>query len=153
MRFFSAREFDVRPLVQARAMYRTMDEARRAFARYASLDPRLEKLWHECYWASPTRGPEANADDVGDDSNHDPAAGWCAEDYFFREVKPKMVALVGWNRSADPPELRTSTAYEAVYMALFQFALSRTCACCAEPDDRQANQSEIYEGCIPPFLP
>jgi hypothetical protein len=129
-------------------MYRSLEEARRAFDRYAALDPRLDKLWRLCRWATPPR-----REYVDDEDSPDPSEGWCSETYFFREVKPQMAALVGWNRRADPPELRTSVAYDAVYMALFDFALARTCACCAESDERDAREIDNDDGAIPPFLP
>lgn len=121
-------------------MLRDFSSARRAFDEYARVDPRLHALWRMCESAAPVAiacdrdVEDGNHDGHDDGDNHDEtrAESWCAEDYFLREVKPQLLVLVGWERAEDPPLLRTSEAYEAAYTALFELALRRSCACCAD---------------------
>ena len=106
--------------------------ARLTFAEYVRLEPRLMRLWQMCQRVAPP--VRTYDDDDGDDDldETDPADGWCAEDYFFQEVKPQLLRLVGWDRTDGPPELRTPDAYNAVYAVLFYHALHRPCGCCRE---------------------
>lgn len=119
--------------------YRSIDEAWRAFDFYARMEPRLRPLWDLCQRAEPPVREAENVDDVydADPFEIDPLAadkpddGWCAEDFFLKHVKSRLLLLVGWHRSAGPPELRTPGAYEAIYDLLINWALHRPCACCA----------------------
>jgi hypothetical protein len=47
---------------------------------------------------------------------------FCANDIYYGDIKPKLLALVGWEREAYPDLLRTSAAYnvarEIIYNAL-----------------------------------
>lgn len=116
----------------------SLDIARRTFDAYARLDPRLMPLWNLCRRAAPP--VPANDEDI-DPFDVDvftidilaagkPHDGWCAEDFFFQNVKQKLETLVGMHRQEDPPELRQERAYHEVYSALFYHALHRPCACC-----------------------
>ncbi len=123
--------------------YGSIDDAKRAFEAYVRIEPQLEPLWALCeHAAPPVRGREvADADDAYDVDAFDidvvaadqPDDGWCAEDYFLQHVKPQLVALVGAVRVGGPDELQSVEAYTAVYDLLINWALDRTCACCAEP--------------------
>ena len=102
--------------------------AQRSFDELARIEPRLAPLWKLCRVAAPHRPDPVDDDDGdGDDEPH-----WCAEDHFLQHIKPKLVALVGWDREEDPPELQQREAYEAAYAALFFHALPRPCACCRD---------------------
>jgi hypothetical protein len=122
----------------------SMEVARRTFDEYARIEPRLTALWQLCRRAAPPI-PANDVDDVFDVDAFDadviaddkPDDGWCAEDYFFRNIKPGLARLVGWHRVEEPPELRQSRAYDAVYSALFYHALHRPCACCCGRGARQ----------------
>lgn len=126
-----------------RRVYRSIEEAWRAFDAYARIEPRLRPLWDLCRRASP---PVRKAELAGDGHDVDPfevdvlAAdkpddGWCAEDYFLHHVKSKLSLLVGAYRPGGPHELQSTDAYEAIYDLLINWALHRPCACCAEPAD------------------
>lgn len=118
-------------------VYRSFEEARRAFETYARLDPELRALWADCVSAAPPS--HVASDDELDDPYDtdaflvDPLAdtGWCAEDFFLEQVKPLLVELVGAHRMTGPAELQTVEAYLATYRALLDWALARPCACCA----------------------
>lgn len=115
-----------------------MEEARLRFDEHARIEPRLIELWHLCRRAAPPMPANDEDDDAFDVDLYDvdhlsadkPDDGWCAEDWFHRNVKPRFLPLVGWFRLEDPPALKGSNAYDEVYSALFCHALSRTCACC-----------------------
>lgn len=115
-----------------------MDVARRAFDEVARIEPQLAPLWYMCRCAAPPVPADDQVDDAFDDDPYEvdelsrdkPDDGWCAEDYFFQKIKPKLERLVGWQRREDPPELQGSDAYDAVYSALFYHALHRPCVCC-----------------------
>lgn len=120
-------------------VYRSFEEARRAFEAYARLDPELRTLWTDCVNAAPPSMIATDLDELDDPYDTDaflvdPLAdtGWCAEDYFLEQVKPLLVELVGAHRAAGPAELQTVDAYLAIYRALLDWALARPCACCAE---------------------
>lgn len=127
-----------------RRVYRSIDEARRAFDAYARLEPQLRLLWDLCQRASPPGRKTAlveddvydvdpfEADDLAADKPDD---GWCAEDYFLHRVKSRLLLLVGSYRLRGPHELQSTEAYETVYDLLINWALSRPCACCAERAD------------------
>jgi hypothetical protein len=112
--------------------FSSLDAARRRFDELARLEPKIAPLWAACVQIAPPVTDElddafdvdAFIDDV------DPDDGWCAEDQFFRTIKPLIGSFIGWHRTEDPPELQTSEAYDAVYSALFHHALPRPCACC-----------------------
>jgi hypothetical protein len=134
--------------------FSSMEIARRAFDEYARVEPRLTGLWYVCRRAA----PPVPANDVDDAFDVDPFEadgivsdspddGWCAEDYFFENVKPELLRLIGWYRLEEPPELRQSRAYDAVYSALFYHALHRPCACC-----RERGEGRHPDGGSPPML-
>jgi hypothetical protein len=120
--------------------FRSLEEARLTFEQYVRIEPRLTALWQMSRRAAPPVPANDHVDDVFDVDVFDVDVlsvekaddGWCAEDYFFQNVKPMLLSLVGWNRREDPAELRGSDAYDAVYSALFYHALHRPCACCRE---------------------
>ncbi|MBA2541155.1 MAG: hypothetical protein H0V17_16055 [Deltaproteobacteria bacterium] len=121
--------------------YGSIDDAKRAFEAYVRIEPQLEPLWALCeHAAPPVRGREvADADDAYDVDAFDidvvadqPDDGWCTEDYFQEHVKAKLVLLVGAYRSGAAPELHSTEAYDAIYDLLINWALDRTCTCCAE---------------------
>lgn len=120
-----------------RNRFRSYDEAKRRFDEYAMIEPRLKQLWWDCRQAAPPAYGNVESDDAYDVDRYDddPVTrdpdGWCAEVWFGQTIKPRFRALVGWQRPGDDlPELRTSKAYDDVYMGLLYFALSLTCACC-----------------------
>ncbi|HEY3807174.1 MAG TPA: hypothetical protein VGL61_31450 [Kofleriaceae bacterium] len=110
--------------------------ARSAFAEYSRLEPELEALWHECRRATPP--DRASLEDAFDTDAFDrdellaSQDDWCAEWFFFKHIKRRLIALVGIHRPNGPRELCTTTAYETVYTALFDHALNRSCTCCHE---------------------
>jgi hypothetical protein len=124
-------------------VYRSFDEARRAFDVYARIEPQLRALWDLCRRATPpVRVPEL-VDDVYDVDQFEvdvlaadkPDDGWCAEDYFLHHVKSRLLLLVGSLRGSGPHELQSTDSYETIYDLLINWALNRSCACCAEHDD------------------
>jgi hypothetical protein len=119
--------------------FQSIDDARRVFDPYAAIEPRLNELWRMCRWATPPRRDvENDFDDVDTDGGVDKS--WCAEVYFFQEVKPRLMLLVGWYRTREPDVLKSATAYDDVYAALF-YALQRNCACChEEPEDERQEE-------------
>lgn len=114
-------------------MFPSLAAARLRFDEFARLEPRLTALWTAC-----TDVARPEPEDLDDPFDVDPYAedqladDWCTEDHFFRFIKPHLLPLIGWQRRGDPAELQTSEAYDAVYTALFHFALHRTCECCRE---------------------
>lgn len=127
-------------------VYRSMDEAWRAFDAYARMEPRLRPLWDLCRRASPPVHEPVFVNDVDevDPFEVDTLAtdkrdnGWCAEDYFHQHVKSKLLLLVGAHRPdrpGEPHELHSSEVYDTIYDLLINWALNRPCACCAEHDD------------------
>jgi len=143
----AAREwFDVRgtpDTLWMRGRFRSIDEARRAFDEFAHIEPRLEPLWELCRRAAPPlrQGEEIDNVPAVDPFEIDPLAadepddGWCAEDYFLKDVKSKLLFLVGSHRPGEPHELHSRDAYETLYDALMNWALIRPCACCAAHKD------------------
>lgn len=124
-----------------RSRFRSYDDAKRRFDEYAKIEPRLRDLWWDCRQAAPPIYTNDEAEDPFDVDEYDvdrvsrDAADWCAELWFMQTIKPRFRVLVGWERSdLDPPELRTSKAYDDVYAGLFYFALSLTCQCCRPPN-------------------
>ncbi len=112
-------------------MFPSLAAARVRFDEFARLEPRLTALWSAC--AELARPEPEHLEDPFDFDPfvHDQLADdWCTEDHFFRFIKPQLLPLIGWQRRGDPAELQTSEAYDAVFTALFQFALDRTCNCC-----------------------
>lgn len=105
--------------------FASAEMAQRRFEELARLEPRLMPLWQQCACVVP---PVLELDDVDDE----PIDDWCAEDHFLRHIKPRLVALVGWDRVEEPAELRGREAYDAAYAALFSFALNRPCTCCRD---------------------
>lgn len=123
-------------------LYRSLDEARQAFDAYVRIEPRLAELWEQCREAAPPVHTsdaddvyDVDAFDIDDTATDKPDAGWCAEDFFFDEVKSELMLLVGVYRRTGPAELQTTKAYDAVYELLLQWALNRSCTCCAEHVD------------------
>jgi hypothetical protein len=124
-------------------VYRSIDEAWQAFAVYARREPRLWPLWDLCRRAAPPVRETAFVDDVyADDplendllATDKPDDGWCAEDYFLRHVKSKLLLLVGMYGPGEVHELYSREAYETIYDLLINWALNRSCVCCAEHDD------------------
>jgi hypothetical protein len=113
----------------------SLDAARRRFDELARLEPRLAPLWGACEQIAHVEDEIEDPFDVDSFEVDELLAsedGWCAEDQFFRTIKPQIGALVGFHREEDPAELQTPEAYDAVYSALFHHALIRQCACCAE---------------------
>ena len=125
-----------------RRVYRSIDDAWRAFDAYARIEPRLRPLWDLCRCASPPVRATEFVDDVYDADPFEvdvlaadkPDDGWCAEDYFLHHVKSKLLLLVGSYRPGGPHELQSTEAYETIYDLLINWALNRPCACCAEHD-------------------
>lgn len=124
-------------------MYRSIDDAWRAFESYVALEPRLMALWDRCRQAAPpVRAPEPR-DDVYDCDpfESDPLAaiqhedGWCAEDYFLDHVKSDLLLLAGLYRPGDPHRLHDPEVFEEIYNLLLNWALHRPCACCDVRDD------------------
>lgn len=127
-----------------RSRYRSAIEARERFDECARLDARLTPLWPLCERAArPEPEPEVDedvydvdpyeADGLAAETAYD---GWCAEDHFFQYVKPTLMRLVGEQRLDGPSELQGRDAYDAIYDALINWALHRSCACCVEHEDR-----------------
>ena len=110
-------------------LFSSPELAQRRFDELARIEPRLGPLWQLCRRVAPPVAIEV--EDFEDEPLTD---GWCAEDHFLRHIKPKLVALVGWDRQDDPAELRGRDAYDAAYAALFFHALPRPCACCRDED-------------------
>lgn len=107
-------------------------DARRAFDRYATREPRLLDFWRRCEQAGPTEALPADDDlDDLDDPDEPPSDDWCAERFFLEDIKPDLVDLVGMHRPTGPAELQANEAYDVVYATLFLYALNRTCPCCA----------------------
>jgi len=119
-------------------LYGSVEEARRAFETYVRLEPRLAVLWERCLHAAPLRRVLDDADVEDQDpyeldqvSETDPDEGWCAEDYFLDHVKSDLLLLAGLYRPGPQHELHESEAFEEIYDLLLNWALRRTCACCA----------------------
>jgi hypothetical protein len=77
-------------------------------------------------------------DDADDDLellDGDPDEGWCAEDFFHDHVKSDLLLLAGLHRPGAPHALHSHAAFEEIYELLLDWALRRTCACCAGRDD------------------
>lgn len=117
--------------------FSSLDAARRAFDDIATCEPRLYELWSMCREAAPAVY-EPEPEDAFDVDLYDvdrtvpsaPDEGWCAEDFFFDQVKSALMVLVGMHRTTGPEELRSNDTYETVYAALFDWALVRSCTCC-----------------------
>lgn len=107
-------------------MYRSREEATRAFDVYARIEPRLRPLWELCRRASRPNHDGAEDEQLEVDEDD----GWCAEDYFHREVKPVLLLLVGSHRGGAAHELHSVEAYDAIYDLLLNWALNRSCVCC-----------------------
>ncbi len=126
-----------------RGRFRSIEEARRAFDEFARLEPRLDSLWDLCRRAGPPCREGEEIDDVAavDPFEIDPLAvdepdnDWCAEDYFLKHVKSKLLFLVGSHRPGEPHPLHSRDAYDSLYDALMNWALIRPCACCASNAD------------------
>jgi hypothetical protein len=125
-----------------RRLYASLDQAREAFEAYARLEPQLRMLWDLCRRAVPPAPSVEPLDDsydvdpfeVDDLAEHGGDDGRCAEDYFLRAIKSKLMVLVGGYRVRGPRELQSTEAYDAVYDLLLNWALARRCACCAPRD-------------------
>jgi hypothetical protein len=116
-----------------RRVYCSSEDARQTFDAFARLEPRLRPLWALCQNAAPA--VDASDDDGELDAFDDDdveTSDWCAEDYFLQHVKAKLLPLVGAYRPGDPDELHSPEAYEAVYDLLINWALNRSCTCCAK---------------------
>jgi hypothetical protein len=79
-----------------------------------SLEPRLSDLLHDA------RLGENKPD-------------YCADDYWYKQIKPRLVKLVGWYADSDNEILSTSEAYDMTY----QFFYS------ALPDCRHENPQHL----------
>src|SRR4051812_32608848 len=121
-------------------LYPSIDDARRAFDRYAESDPRLLPLWDLCRQAAPPSldDDDDNADAYDSDPFElDPVTppelhdDWCAEDFFLDHVKSRLLLLVGSHRPGADHPLHSHEAFEEVYDLLLTWALPRTCACCS----------------------
>jgi hypothetical protein len=128
--------------------YRSIDDARAAFDRYAQIEPRLLPLWDLCACAEPTVYVDESADVYdpdpfeADSLADKPTDGWCAEDFFLEHVKSRLLLLVGQHRVGPLHELHGREAFEEVYDLLLNWALHRPCACCAP----QNNDAPMYGG-------
>ncbi|MBX3159219.1 MAG: hypothetical protein KF773_24840 [Deltaproteobacteria bacterium] len=115
----------------ARRHYNSLDEAHEAFDAYAGLEPRLASLWDDCQRIAP---PVPEPVEIYDSDPYEvdliaadkPTDGWSAEDAFCREVKSKLLPLVGRDRRDGPDELRTDDAYLTVLDLLLNWALPGT---------------------------
>lgn len=84
------------------------------FEQLAALEPRLAEL-------------RARARRVRDPGGR---RGFCANEVWFRELKPELLHLVGWQRREEPWILCTSQAYEAAYKVIYdELPNCRRCGC------------------------
>lgn len=120
-------------------MFQNYQEALVTFEVYAEIEPRLRALHELCSHAGPPH--QAPADDPYQDDPFEldeierpQADGWCAERFFFLNVKSRLQLLVGGYRVREPQELRTSEAYENVYEFLLTWVLDCRCTSCAPTD-------------------
>src|ERR1041384_6256683 len=109
--------------------YGSIDDARRAFDAYASVEARLLPLWELCRRAAPPVREVADDDDddgvvdpFEDDAlaSDQPDDDWCAEDSFFAHVKPRVSQLVGSDPPGEPHALHSHEAYETIYAPLIK---------------------------------
>jgi hypothetical protein len=84
------------------------------FAALAAREPRLQALLNEARaWRRRKR-----------DKN------WCANEIWYRTLKPKLLALVGRHRADKDPELSTMQAYDLAYDAIYDALPDcKQCAC------------------------
>lgn len=69
-------------------------------------------------------GRDVRAVTPGDDPH------FCANEVWAREIKPRLVELVGWGSNSPYAVLRTSRAYEVAYSWLYeQLPPCRDCLC------------------------
>lgn len=129
--------------------FRSLEHAHTVLDEYSRLDPEIDRLWYLCRSAAPPRRGAHGEDAFDFDSFTADTKwsdeGWCAEDFFFQNVKSRLMLLVGGYRRKGPPELQTQEAYETVYELLL-YALARPCSCCREDDD----DAELWD---PPEAP
>jgi hypothetical protein len=79
-----------------------------------ALDPRIGLLLRDAGRVKDDGGPE----------------GFCANLVFYTRFKPRVMALVGWERQDGPAELRTPYAYDLVYDAIYEkMPDCRRCLC------------------------
>ena len=84
-----------------------------SFEELADLEPRLLELLHEA----------RSMIDMG-------GLSFCANRIWYDGFKPRLVALVGWERDAGPKLLRTSAAYDVAYQTIYgALPDCRDCAC------------------------
>ena len=55
---------------------------------------------------------------------------FCANRVWYRDFKPRMIVLVGWDAEKDDPMLRTQEAYDICYDYLYaKLPNCRNCLC------------------------
>lgn len=82
--------------------------------------------WSELVRMEPTLDTlERHAKDVCGDNPH-----FCANDVWFREFKPLLLRLVGWNAQSPLEIMHSSAAYEIAYRHIYdQLPPCRECWC------------------------
>ena len=134
-----------------RYVYPSFQEAARTFEAYAAIEPKLQALWDLCRDAAPPTWAADDDDDGVDDGveagdAYPPDDGWCAEDFFLQHVKSPLLLLAGMHRPSDLRELQTSKTYETLYDLLLNWALVRSCACCADGPDEIPHDDAAHVG-------
>lgn len=52
--------------------------------------------------------------------NEKQTPGYCANRVWFTTLKPKLLALVGWDREEDHNQLCTDEAYDIAYETIYE---------------------------------
>jgi hypothetical protein len=81
---------------------RIATESRELFKELCRLEPGLQQLFNEARRVT---------------SHGDPH--FCANRVWYRELKPRLLKLVGWQSTRPDGQLHTTTSYDAAYSIIY----------------------------------